>query len=414
MALPSKQVGRRQQLLSQAEQFAGQIPSEFDKAHRFQWLAQMTVREEPAISRRFVKAAFQCALALRDETRATEQQKQAIELAHRLDPDYANQLARSLDDDPAKKRARAEAKERIEFMKTKKVLSEAGKVDLGDFKQRKQIPQAAWSSLGALNSGRNEPQRLEQFGEYLMYAASTDLGTSYPVFSWIIENANMRYASTEQARDVCTGLVEGALMTASLLQRIMAALTEEEAQQPKPSGAATSEAIVIREGEQEIARQIVTDWIRSKASETVKICDPYFSTESLWLLKVIKNELPGCRVSVLMGRSHIKSDADSVEHKFKDAWRAIADFDPPDTDIVIAAVGGVGKSPIHERWLVSQTSGLRLGTSVADLGSDRITEISTLSEADVVARNEEIVQYLKFDKRMQNNERIKYNSFSLP
>jgi hypothetical protein len=414
MALPSKQAGRRQQLLSQAERLANQIPGEFDKAHRFQWLARMTVREEPAASRRFVKAAFQCALALRDEKHAKEQQKQAIELAHRIDPDYANQLARSLDDDPAKRRARAEARERIEFMKTKKILSEAGKVDLRNSEQRKQIPQAAWSSLGALNSGRNEPQRLEQFGEYLMYAASTDLESSYPVFAWIIENANMRYARTDQARDVCTGLVEGALMTASLLQRIMAALTEEDEQQPKRSHALGSDAIVIREGEQEMARKIVTDWIRSKASETVKICDPYFSTESLWLLKVIKNELPGCRVLVLMGGAHIKSDADSVEHKFKDAWRAIADFDPPDTDIVIAAVGDIGKSPIHERWLVSQASGLRLGTSVADLGSDRISEISPLSEADVVARNEEMVQYLKFDKRVQNGERIKYNSFTLP
>ncbi len=255
---------------------------------------------------------------------------------------------------------------------------------------------------------------MEQFTDYLLFGASVDLRISYAVFAWIIENANRRYAATEQARDVCIALSEAALMTASLLQRIMAQVNRDAGYLNKTSTSTGTDAIVIREGEQEKARRIISDWVRSKASDVIRICDPYFSVDSLWILKIIKTEKPGCRVSIVMGRKHLKGKPNLVEDEFRRAWHTIADFDPPETDVVVAGVGEDGKAPIHERWILSHGTGLRIGTSLADIGSGRISEISTLSDEDVIAREQEIGQYATFEKRIQNGERIRYNSFSLP
>ncbi len=412
MAMPSKLQAKRVEALTQAEALVKTIPSEADRVQRFEWLASMAEVEEPVFSRKFVRYAFESTLVIRDEGRAVELRREAIELANRIDPDYANQLARMLDDDPAKIRARNETRAQLELLKTKKMLSEAGKFDARNKRQKQQIPQAAWMSLGALNARRVEPQKLDGMSEYLLYASANSLKISYPVFAWIIENANRRYSATDQARDVCIALSEAALMAGSLLQRIMAAIRGEEYRTSR-SSSGSNESIVIEEGQRERGRQVIADWVRFKAGDLIRICDPYFLKDSLWILKVIKGEKPGCRVSILTGRAHF-SKGTAIEEEFKVAWRAIADFEPPETDIIIAGIGNDGKAPIHERWLLSEMTGLRLGTSLADLGGERVSEISSLSDEDVIAREEQIESYLSFQKRLQSGERIRYNSFSLP
>jgi hypothetical protein len=413
VSLPGKQAGRRKELLTKAENLLEKLPSEIDRVQRYKWLARLTLKDEPLFARRFIGAVLRCSFALRDEELAAEGQREAIELAHRIDPDYADQLARSLDDDPARRRARREIRGQLELLKTKKALAEVEPLNLGDAEIRGRIPRAAWMNLAALNSKRLEPQRLEQFCDYLEYAASVQLNVSYPVFAWTIESAARRYATTEQAREICVPVAEAALMASSFVQRMMVQIDDRIGARRMTASDGGTDAILIGDGEQEFARGLIADWIRVHVSDYIKICDPYFVPESLWVLKIVKREKPTARVSILLGRKHLDSATAGSVEPFQSAWRAISDADPPETSLVIAGVGPTGKAPIHERWLVSESGGLRIGTSIQDIGGARISEISTLSAADAAVREQELDQYLYFEKRVQGGERISYIGFSL-
>jgi tetratricopeptide (TPR) repeat protein len=414
MVFPPKQVLRRQELLKKSEALIGQLPSEVDRVERYQWLANMTHFDEPVLGRRFVMLALQSTFVVRDQEKAVEYQREAIELAHRIDPDYADQLARALDDDPGKKRARAEARRHLQVLKTKKLMAEGEEVGVRNKKDASDLARAAWMNLGALNSGRIRPQKLEQLTDCMVHGAAQSLESSFRIFSWIVENANRRYGGPDRDKDVCMSLSESALATASVMQRLLMYLNDESSHQVNLADQSSGESILVKDGDHELARQVILDWIRSSVVERLTICDPYFKVESLWILKAIGIERPGCRVSILMGRGHLDETAMSVEEMFKSGWRVIADDDPPETNVVIASVGSSGKAPIHERWLLSSRSGLRIGTSLGDLGAGRTSEISSLSEQDVAIREQEVMQYIRFEKRIQGSERITYRGFSLP
>jgi hypothetical protein len=414
IAMPGKLSLRRQELLRAAELLVPTMLSDVDRSQRYQWLGRICIREEPALSRRFLEAAFRSSLVLRDGQAASETRRETIELAHRLDPDFANMLSRSLDDDPARDAARRETQDKLKLLETKKRLAQVEKLDLRDSVSVEHLPAAAWLNLGALHSRRIGPVKLEQMQEYIRAAGTMSIRRSYPIFAWVIENAHVRYGqSPEVIRETCGALSEATLMCGSVLERVIGYFSDKEVRAADGAQPRSIESIVIAEGRRELARSTITDWIREKAGGQVKICDPYFCADSLWILKLLKHEKPSCTVKILMGRRHLSGSVDELEAQFRAAWRSISDVEPPDTDVVLAAVGDNGIAPIHERWLISEGAGLRIGTSLADLGGAKVSEISFLAEEDATVREQEIDQYLTFSKRSQGADKIRFSSFSL-
>jgi hypothetical protein len=83
--------------------------------------------------------------------------------------------------------------------------------------------------------------------------------------------------------------------------------------------------------------------------------------------------------------------------------------------VEIAVIGGENtkQSPIHDRWLISEGSGLRLGTSLNSLGITKDSEISEMSESDCSQKYQEIMQYINREKTEHNGERLRIVRFGL-
>jgi hypothetical protein len=176
------------------------------------------------------------------------------------------------------------------------------------------------------------------------------------------------------------------------------------------------EAVVIHAGEREKAVAFMRTWLRQHQPAYLKICDPYFSTADLDLLMLIKEIIPGCRVQLLT--SDKKQRDVGLPEPFEEAYRAhwrrhVSDQDPPDTDVTVVSMAPNGDSPIHDRWVVGDRIGLRLGTSFSGMGGSKVSEISILEPLIAADREREVDQYLTRQLRDIQGRRVRYNVFSL-
>jgi hypothetical protein len=142
------------------------------------------------------------------------------------------------------------------------------------------------------------------------------------------------------------------------------------------------------------------------------IHDPYFGPDELEWVQVIRMAKPNCVIRVMTARRHQPAGED-LEEVYALAWRRQFDQAPPKAEIAVIGGERSKDSPIHDRWLVSGTSGLRFGTSLNSLGLSKESEVSEMSPADAAVKYAEITQYLLREKTEHNGERLRLTRFWL-
>jgi hypothetical protein len=88
---------------------------------------------------------------------------------------------------------------------------------------------------------------------------------------------------------------------------------------------------------------------------------------------------PSCKVKVLTSKKHLNDEhIISPDDEYRQQWRLISDQAPPKTEIVIVGIESSGKSPIHDRWWITQGGGLKIGTSFNSLGKTQDSMITRI------------------------------------
>ena len=70
------------------------------------------------------------------------------------------------------------------------------------------------------------------------------------------------------------------------------------------------------------------------------------------------------------------------------------------------------KSPIHDRWILSKSAGLRVGTSLNSIGKG-MTEISAMDSNELERVQHDVERYLTRSIREEGGERVTYELFEL-
>jgi hypothetical protein len=104
---------------------------------------------------------------------------------------------------------------------------------------------------------------------------------------------------------------------------------------------------------------------------------------------------------------------ENAELIYADTWRKLFDQRPPAVEIAIIGGEKTKASPIHDRWLVSGSAGLRFGTSFNSLGLNKDSEISEMSPSDTAQKDAQMQQYLTREKAEHNGERLRLTRFWL-
>lgn len=415
LALPKGMSSVSTKLLEQAKGEIREIPSVLDQIERYLGLAEDVSDFDSSLCRELVN---QAAVAIRESSQDVhEQRRRLVDIAHRLDVDYAKRLIDEFDDDDAKRRAQGQ----VRLLEVRKAIKE----DEGKLEEEKvlsRVRSVDVSRLGALllealNSRRVQTYHPSELRGYLDIAAEQPLKRAYSVLVWYVENGVSRFSSTEHAstflRPIFDACVVGAQMAGQVAGRAMVRLKAVRTQ--AATQLATGRSLLATPKNREEAVRLVTSWFERNLADSVLLHDPYFGPDELEWVQAIRTAKANCEITVMTARGHQPTQpaGTELEDLYSTAWRRRYDQIPPKTEISIIGGERSKESPIHDRWLVSGATGLRFGTSLNSLGMTKDSEVSELTPEDAAQKRAEMLQYLTREKAEHNGEKLRLIRFWL-
>jgi hypothetical protein len=412
LALPVKHNTHRKRLLERALEEINKIPSPLDRLSHLQGYAEDTNRDDASGKvKDCLRAAMTLSIELADNSRAAEHQRELIDLADQVDPGLADELIQLVDDDPARVRLKAEATHAAAVAKAKRqmanarAIKDAGKCDLA------LLPSAAWKNLASLEAGRLETKPVEVTTEYVIQAGSGNLYDAYPVISWHLANLERKFVRPQEISTNITPICEALLLCAELNVSILSKIAGRSVHLNEDSE--EEDGLLVRRKSRSDALEYVERWLRENAGDEIVYCDAYFTTRDVSLLRICLAEAPASKVYVLASKPLLASKNELGEEFFAKAWKEQSDQNPPETEIIaLSYADAPTKHVIHDRWLLTNGSGLRLGTSFGSVGEERLSELSDLSDSQVTTIRAQIDKYLS-RQRIVDGAKIQYSSFTL-
>ena len=278
---------------------------------------------------------------------------------------------------------------------------------------REELPRAAIRELGALNRGRTKPNDIESARKTFLLGGCYALSIGLPLYSWASETIIRKFPSVNGRALIRHAFAAAAAATAFAFDSVRT-LSDLERRGLATVGSPSTNSILVKDLGRQNALEWVREWLRSTSPSVLRIAEPYFKREDLEILKLVAELCPNCKVHLLLSQVAFKTIAEPPEDTLRDYWKLhLSDQTPPDTTIVIAGRATDGSSPIHDRWWISDTQGIRFGTSFASLGSGKSSEISSIDEVEASALRKEIDLYLTCSARDIGGVRLRYSVLHL-
>jgi hypothetical protein len=401
---------KRRDLVQEATQISEAIPTLLDRVEHYRAMSAALMGVETGTSKQLLKTALALTLGAKDR-KVLEARRSLIDMAHRIDPKYAEFLASELNDDPARERV----KRQLALLSLKRDL--AGKHDPETAQQASDsdYSRAAWMGLGSLNAHRTQPVPFESALLQIERAARQPISQAYPVFAWLIENAVRKYSDKEAARRFVLPLFQAALLTAELAVHASSRSSSDIQRTIREiDSAPRRDVITVHPGARAQALAFITKWLEG-ADSYLKITDPYFGPSDLDLLRLIQNVRSDFPIIILTSlKYHIEK---RVPQPFSDVytseWRALSETPAPQTEIVISAVRGTSDSPIHDRWWLTKGGGLEIGTSWNSLGVSKIAKIRVMPTDEVAAIEQDVDMFAVRKTSIFGGTRVTYQTVLL-
>ncbi len=414
LCLPKGMVTQRLKMLETAREQIAAIPWHLDQIERYLGMAEELQGVDTAACRDLVNRAALAIASSSEDVR--EQQRRLVDVAYRVDEALAKKLVDGFDDDEAKQAAQRQMR-LLEVRKT--IVDEQGAQD--EERVLKQIESRDVSRLGlmlvrALNAGRVQTFHPSDVRYYLDLAAAQPLESSYLLLVWYIDNAVIRYSKTDQAasflRPMFNACVVGAQLAGQIAGRTLLRLRALKEQSNELSGA---RSLFVKPGTREEAIRAMTEWFEQKLGAEVLIHDPYFGPEDLEWVQRIRTAKRDCTITIVTARANQPTPAagEELEDLYAVVWRRKYDQNPPKTEIAVIGGEKTKRSPLHDRWILTDGSGLRLGTSLNSLGLTKDSEISEMSAEQTDQKQREIGAYLARERTEYNGERLRLIRFWL-
>lgn len=410
-AMPSKFDSHRQRHLSNALALFEQIPSSLDRLGRFRNYVRETWRSSVVSAKDTLRRAMLISIELSADDRVDESRRELIELADQISPELADELIELVDDDPARRHIKAEMKKTAATSKAKRDMAN-GK-DASDIAKNtsEEISDAAWKNTAGLLAGRIETKPLAIMTEYVMRASKDSIQDAYGVLSWYLENSAKKYISDSDISMQIEPISEALLLSTEIAVSVISRAKQRAAKSAEERESSGS-SMLLKPGSRAEALSFIARWLNMYAAEVVKISDPYFGPGDIDLLRIILSECPNSRVCILASKAELQRKNALSDEPFLEQWRAQMDQDPPDTEIIAMAYEAGNKSVIHDRWMLTNGAGLRLGTSFNSLGQGKISEISEMDSSSVSACNDVLDRFIA-RPRVVDGARVSYVVFNL-
>lgn len=409
--LPPKLSKLRVEVLQEASKRLASIPSHIDRVRRALVISKLysTSEVEKTVAKKLLKNAMLESFDIKDRDEAERVRKQIIDAAYSFDEEFAASLMEDIDEDPARAQAKANARQNLKFQKNRSALVEksAGSIqgsaeDLGAI---------SWDLLGSLNSNKVGPRRLDDIGDLLQKASEGSLEESMAFYWWYIRNAERKYEfAAKNGRPILKSLFEvnrlAALLSISIGRKLSLDSRTEAPQEDEINSGAN---LIAQIGQRDDVLNYIEAWIDRLGDDELElvICDPYFSPDEIEFIRDISFRRAGISFVVLS----CKKSSGDLDLEYKQAWSRVAHVQLPEFRAVhLSYDGSPNRSdPIHDRWILSRSNGLRLGTSINSIGMGRLSEISEIPSDQVPVILKALQPYIE-NRRWIQEMRISYKT----
>lgn len=405
----------RKDTFEEARELINTIPILTDRIERLHFWASSISSYDEIAAKTCIKETFNL-ISNTDNSDINSVQRKLVDLAYRINSDFASTLATTTSDDPAVINSKKKVFNQIQTLDIKgKMVETSEKKDKFSAKERVFAAEGAWKNLAGLNSSRITTKKPEEILPWMILSSEFPINQAYSTLAWFVENSVKRFNNTDSAIKNLLPLFNAITEGVVVCEKITVRTSEKEKIVKEFSTTSKiNQSILVRAGERELAINFIRNWISLNVGEYLKICDPYFGLEDLSLLRLVKEYKPSCRVMILTSKNHNKSVQPPIDEAYNNYWKInISDQVPPETEIVIAGLANSGKLPIHDRWWITNNSGLRVGTSFNSLGVGRDSDISVLTSNEIEERESQIDLYLERRTKEHNGQKVNYLLFDL-
>ncbi len=414
-SIPSKHHEHRTRLLRSAISAVPDIPTALERLARYRDIADMASDVDRPIARECLEL-IEVGAVEGEEREVVRLLRAAVDTAYGIDKELASSLASLCDDDPARHHILHAARRRLDILQLWRQLADDG---LDGHMQAsadpKDLAQVARLLHGAVNSGRAVPARIEQTLPFADMGADLAFQNAYPLFAWLLANADMRLAQTEQASTSLYSLANATLQAAELGYAVLSRCRNRPPTRITARSEPSGGVLTVRPGQRAQAIAFITDWLRRTQPEHLRICDPYMGPESLEALMIVRSVCPDCSIVLLCGRQHHLNEKvpEPWDEAYKAAWHRMTLQSPPTARVLIMGTEASNRFPIHDRWWITTGSGLFLGTSFRSLGADRVADIRVIDELDARAKAELFDTYAGGGVLKHEGQRLLLTAFDL-
>jgi hypothetical protein len=409
-AMPSKFMVEQKLLLKEARASISEIPSVHDKYSRLDAFIDVARTIDTFEAKSALKEAMLLTFDLEEEDEASRHRRSLLDIAEIMQPGMADELAKLCDDDPAREAAKEDLEKSVKVQKLRKQIAsvddEPDTKDLGVGT----LPAAAWNNVGSLVSNRLEAKQPDKLASYVDAAGTFSLKDAFPVISWFIENSARRFTTPSMIAKNVLPIAEVLLLSLEIAVSVMNASQHRLlALATLPSLESGQTGLLVRPGERDQAILYIREWLKQHATIQLVYADPFFTHKDIEFLRLVLSEKPELNVIIITSKKmfnelHVTFD----KQLFQQAWKAVIDQDPPVTEVVAVTRAGFGDSLIHDRWIISNGEGLRIGTSFNSLGVAKLSEISHLTTEEVNEVSAEMGKFIKRE-RVISGSRVEYD-----
>lgn len=405
--IPSGQNELRRGLIELATQKIEKIPSAGERLARAIVLVKESRLEFPALIREKVDSWMQASLYEESHDVLTNQ-RELVDTAYSLDSDWGNALAALGDREGVNTRTRnALQRERERFDREEDVRSQNWKeVPKEDIRE---VTDIFWRGLGLMTAQGYSVLEQGDREVPLRMAAEHELEITLPIYAFHCEVQRKRTPTDrrngaalqilgdfKRAAHLCLSAVDGPIGS-----------KVNDARRGQEEGPKNFQ--FAGPGGRVEALAFLQEWVRNRVNGELTIVDPYFTLDQLEVIRAAQEGSPTVEIYVVGGPQLLdqqKSGVDIADH-FQRVWSEKFERErPPSLTISIPFLDQDRSSPIHDRWILTESEGLKLGTSLNGLG-ERESSISEISKAEFLSTIEMVRKYRKDEIRWVKGARVR-------
>ena len=343
--------------IKEAEVLLGDITNYIDKIERASKVIETyNFTEQNKAAEHLLNNIFEVIKGSKDTHDLEKNIEELIELAHKVNPELAHQLAKGIDS----------PNQKIEVNRTLKTLDlHLNPNKIMDIKKinNETLKGFYTKTIRSLHSGKGLSQNEELIINSISKSKNKDIESVLLVMEWFIENTIRKNgnAKISNLSDLFIKMKDNKNFNFATDSSLINSEKIISKLQFIDELMEDSKSYVFKKGSGERAKNHIIQWINENVEDSLIIYDPYFSEKDLELFMNLKIRDNIYVVTAYDSQRGLPT-RNELMNVYKNSWKEYCDQSPPIIDFIVLC-SDQRKNALHDRYIITDNIGLKYGVS---------------------------------------------------